>query len=265
LAQASVRRRKVKFFFRKNGRKKNDDRDDDEDDDEEDDGPMFWQDVGELEEEKRSERSRVTSDSLLKSCAAKPRKKEHPATIWEMAKSEKRDRGIVHQSPISVLRRAEKPKGSLGSFEEDKRAAGWRMLSIAVDSGACDNVIGPQELPDYEGKIVETRASKNGDDFVSASGDVIPNYGELRIMMVTREQTSRSMAFQAAGVAKPLGSVKRMLHNFHRVVFDEEGSYILNKKSGEVNWLREEDGNFMLDVWVPPPAVAEASGFHGQP
>ena len=36
------------------------------------------------------------------------------------------------------------------------------------------------------------------------------------------------------------------------VVFDEEASYILNKRTGEVNLLREEDGNYMLDVWVKP-------------
>ena len=113
--------------------------------------------------------------------------------------------------------------------------------------------------------IKETAASKNGEDFVSASGDVIPNYGELKLMMVTREMTTRGMTFQAAGVAKPLGSVKRMLQNGHRVIFDEGGSYIQNKATGEINWMREEDGNFMLDVYVPPPAVAAAAGFHGQP
>ena len=113
--------------------------------------------------------------------------------------------------------------------------------------------------------IVETQASRNGDDFVSASGDIIPNYGQLKVMLVTRERTTRGMTFQAAGVAKPLGSVKRMMQTNHRVVFDDTGSYIENKHTGEVNWMREEDGNFMLDVWVPPPTVAKAAGFHGQP
>jgi hypothetical protein len=73
------------------------------------------------------------------------------------------------------------------------------------------------------------------------------------------------MVFQAAGVAKPLGSVKKMLQAGHRVVFDSDMSFILNKCTGEVNMLREDDGNFMLDVWVPPPEVAEASGFPRQP
>ena len=135
------------------------------------------------------------------------------------------------------------------------------MVSIAVDSGACDNVIGPEELPLYADRIMETKASKNGEDFASASGDVISNYGELRIPMITRENTTLSMIFQAAGVAKPLGSVKKMLQTGHRVVFDNSGSYEENKVTGEVNLMREEEGNFMLDVWVPPPTVASEMGF----
>ena len=56
------------------------------------------------------------------------------------------------------------------------------------------------------------------------------------------------MTFQAAPVAKPLGSVKRICQAGHCVVFDEDGSYILNKIAGELNWLREDNGNYMLDV-----------------
>ena len=71
--------------------------------------------------------------------------------------------------------------------------------------------------------------------------------------------------FQAAGVAKPVGSVKRMMQNNHRVVFDNGGCYVLNKATGECNMMREEEGNFMLDVWVPPPNVAAEMGFAGLP
>ena len=136
---------------------------------------------------------------------------------------------------------------------------------MAVDSGACDNVISPEELPAYIDEIVENKASKDGEEFVSASGDPIPIYGELSIPMITREGTSRGMKFQAAGVAKTLGSVKRMMQAKHRVVFDDEGSYVYNKITGEYNAMREEDGNFMLDVWVPPPEVAAKMGFARQP
>ena len=35
------------------------------------------------------------------------------------------------------------------------------------------------------------------------------------------------------------------------MVFDEEGSYILNKKSGARTERREEHGVYVFDIWVP--------------
>ena len=65
------------------------------------------------------------------------------------------------------------------------------------------------------------------------------------------------MTFQVAPVAKSLGSVQRICAAGHTVVFDSEGSYIINKPTGELNLLRNGNGNFMLDVWVPPPAAID--------
>jgi hypothetical protein len=165
---------------------------------------------------------------------------------------------------MNILQKARKEAKQIGICKEGEKGK-WVQMSMAVDSGACDNVIHPDELPDYKDSIQETQASRDGDDYVSASGDPIANYGEVRIPMVTREATARGMTFQAAAVAKPLASVKRMTQTNHMVVFDDEMSYVLNKLTGEVNILREEAGNYMLDVWVPPPETAKASGFQRQP
>ena len=51
------------------------------------------------------------------------------------------------------------------------------------------------------------------------------------------EETFRGMTFQAAPVSKPLGSVKRICAAGHRVVFDEDGSYIESPTTGDVNML----------------------------
>ena len=67
------------------------------------------------------------------------------------------------------------------------------------------------------------------------------------------------MTFQATPVDRPLASVKRMCRAGHRIVFDDEGSYILNKVSGELNWLREENGNYLMDVWVMPQGDYKAA------
>ena len=65
------------------------------------------------------------------------------------------------------------------------------------------------------------------------------------------------MIFQAAPVAKPLGSVKKICQVGHIVVFDHDGSYVYNKEYQELNWMREDNGNYMLDVWQPLAAAMD--------
>ena len=74
------------------------------------------------------------------------------------------------------------------------------------------------------------------------------------------------MMFQATErVKKPLASVKRIVEAGHAVVFappEFGGSFILNMATLDESALREDDGNYILDAWVPPP---ESVGFTGHP
>jgi hypothetical protein len=127
---------------------------------------------------------------------------------------------------------------------------GWQYLSLTVDSGAAETVIPHMMVQSHP--IVETQASRSGLNYASATGDPIPNLGEQKLPLLTQEGSLRAMTFQAAPVDRPLGSVKRMCTSGHTVVFDEEGSYVLNKLTGEVNWMREENGNYIMDLWIMP-------------
>ena len=149
-----------------------------------------------------------------------------------------------------------------GAAETAHLEAKWRRLEVAVDSGACDSVINPDDLPDHP--VRETVASMNGEQYASATGDPIPNMGEISALMLTREETMRAMNFTAAPLAKPLAAVKKMCAAGHTVVFDDEGSYVYNKYTGEVNAMCEELGNYIMDVWVPPPGWQPNQGFGRQ-
>ena len=146
---------------------------------------------------------------------------------------------------------------TLGACHEEMRK--WTRVSMAVDSGACDSVADPAQFPC---NVLETAASRSEANFASATGEPIPNLGEMRVPLMTREGTRRSMKVTAAPVTKPLASVKKICQAGHRVIFDEEGSFIVNKRTEEVNALREEDGNHMLDMWVMPNDD-EGSTFQG--
>ena len=126
----------------------------------------------------------------------------------------------------------------------------WKRVSITIDSGACDNVMNPLDAPNCE--LKQTRASMAGEAFASATGEAIPNLGELEFPFQTQESGWCKMRMQACEVSKPLASVMKICAAGHQVVFDADGSYIINKYNGEINYLREENGNYLLDVWVPP-------------
>ena len=56
-----------------------------------------------------------------------------------------------------------------------------------------------------------------------------------------------------------------MCKSNHAVVFDEEGSYAFNKKTGECNWFHDDGVNYIMKQWIIPPdkigEVMAASGF----
>ena len=133
---------------------------------------------------------------------------------------------------------------------------GWTRMSLAVDSGACESVINPDDAPGHD--IMDTAESRRGENFASATGEPIPNLGIVQLPMVLREMSVRSMKLCAAPVTRPLASVKKICKAGHMIIFDDEGSYIYNKSTGEINMLREEEGNYMLDVWVPPKDMKPA-------
>ena len=172
--------------------------------------------------------------------------KEQAMLAREQCKAEREMAETVEPTQIMP---GDRPINELKN-EEKVYEQGWQRVSMAVDSGAAETVI-PHTLVTGH-PIRETDASRKGVNYASATGQPIPNLGEQRLPLCTVEGTLRSMTFQAAPVARPLGSVKRMMQSGHRVVFDPEGCYIENKSSGEINWLREENGNFMMDMWIMP-------------
>ena len=156
-------------------------------------------------------------------------------------------RVLCHARPINAVPMADKSPTECYMSQWFPQ---WRMLSLVVDSGAAETVIPHMEVTEHP--IKETNASRSGLNYTSATGDPIPNLGEQVLPLLTNEGSLRSMTFQAAPVDRALGSVKRMCQSGHRVVFGEEGSYVMNKHTGEINALREEDGNYVMDTWVMP-------------
>merc|ERR1712024_277855 len=100
-----------------------------------------------------------------------------------------------------------------------------------------------EDLPEVETR--ESWGSKHGQSYEVANGDEIDNEGEKKFVahMVTvngEDSGGKGITAQVCKVHRPLMSVKKICKNGHRVVFDEEGSYIENKWTGEQ--LKVEEG-----------------------
>ena len=117
-----------------------------------------------------------------------------------------------------------------------------------MDSGATETVLGEGDLMSIE--LKEGAASRRGTEYEVANGVRIPNLGEKRFGAYTEEGSLRSITAQVCDVNKPLLSVRKVMAGGSRVVFDEEGSYIESKTTGERTWLKEQGGMFMLKMYV---------------
>lgn len=114
---------------------------------------------------------------------------------------------------------------------------GRTRMPLAADSGAVEIIIDPSGAPGYE--LQESLGSKSGMQFQIASGDRMPNHGQVMLLMRTDDCNLIPISSHCINVHKPLLAVAGMLR-----VGDLVGP------CGQGEWLREDNGNYMLDTWL---------------
>ena len=77
---------------------------------------------------------------------------------------------------------------------------------------------------------------------------------------MTEEGGERAVVAQVCAANKNLMSVSAIARNGNRVVFDDDGSYIEDKASGEKTWMHKVDGMYVLKLWVSKKS-SKAAGF----
>ena len=123
-------------------------------------------------------------------------------------------------------------------------------IEVTVDSGAVDTVGPPTVAPGIP--IRETAASRSGMHYRAANNMKSPNLGEKKIEGINEEGQDVGMTIQVAKVNKVLASVGRMCEAGNKVVFDdEEGSYIMNKKTGKVTKFEKRNGVYNFNLMIP--------------
>ena len=115
---------------------------------------------------------------------------------------------------------------------------------MALDSGATETVIPPDILTGHE--LREGAPFKRRVEYEVANGVQIPNMGEREFVGVTEYGAERSIFAQVCDVNRGLLSVRKVTKSGNKVVFDEDGSYIQNKATGEITMLKENAGMYEL-------------------
>lgn len=98
-------------------------------------------------------------------------------------------------------------EGSDELFSIEQRG-GWDKIKMQIESGAVDTV-GPPEVGKAF-KLRETKAAKEGINYVAASGASIKYYGERVIEGETENGTTVTMPIQIADVKRALMSVHQL-------------------------------------------------------
>ena len=139
--------------------------------------------------------------------------------------------------------------GMIGELNNDD----WTELPhpLVIDSGAAETVIPTDWCANYPTR--QGDGSKNGRYYTAANGEPVYNRGEKTLLLASRDGSDlRKMTFQCADVHKALGSVSQIVKRGNRVIFDENGSYIQNNLSGDVLWLEERNGVYVLPTYIAP-------------
>ena len=133
----------------------------------------------------------------------------------------------------------------------------WVEIEVAVDSGATETVMGEETLNGII-DISESSACKRGVTYEVANGTQIPNLGERRFLGVTEDGKAKGVVAQICAVNKSLMSVSKITGKGNRVVFDDDGSFIEDKASGEKTWLQQSGGMYYLKMWVSRKSSLDA-------
>ena len=134
---------------------------------------------------------------------------------------------------------------------------GWHKISLTVVPWVCDTVVDPRVLPGYQLKEIEV--SRVGGASLIVAGDPIPQLGEEDVAICIESGEVRSLKAQGSIVAKPLFSVKEMIEAGQFLGFCEQGGFVFDTNSCNIDWFREEHGDYILDIWLVPHKKANNS------
>jgi hypothetical protein len=185
------------------------------------------------------DRSTGPSESVLKSCEAKPR-----SLLDEMADINDKQLRLAEV----VL-----PNGEMHVAQSE--IPRYVTMEVVLDSGAGAHVANKRHVPGY--KVVPSALSKLGAAFVAADGGKIDNQGEALLSLITTDSKGAGHAvkanFQIADVTRALWSVGLICDSGLQVTFAAMSASILDKSGRELCHFERRHGLYIATVKLENP------------
>ena len=141
-----------------------------------------------------------------------------------------------------------------------QEANGWVLTKVVPDTGAHKSVAPSAMCPAYE--VEPSRGSLEGREFVTASGDTIPNLGRKLLPTQSNEGVWTFQEWEIADVTRPLLSITEECDKDQLVIFGKGGGAIIHLKKGTVRRFPRKQGSYEMDMWVPSPKARVGLGFY---
>ena len=114
----------------------------------------------------------------------------------------------------------------------------WKKVTVAVDSGAAENVMPRSMFPEIG--IRQTDRSKHGKGFKGPGGEHIKNHGQKVITVRTLEGFVCKSTWQAAEVRRPPVAASHIIQAGNDLFTGKDEAYIMNRRKKEKSLLRKE-------------------------
>jgi hypothetical protein len=120
-------------------------------------------------------------------------------------------------------------------------------MQVALDSGAGDHVVGPDDIPNFQ--VESSAGSRAGRGFIAADGNKIPNLGQaqVRVRDSATHSTFRSV-LQVAEVSRPLYSVGKICDTGAEVSFTSTQATVKDKNGRVVAKFKREGGLYLAEL-----------------
>ena len=151
-------------------------------------------------------------------------------------------------SPLDYTQASEAMIGK-GSLSPCSPADEWIEVEPSADSGACDTVI-PRKTAESIPNL-PSLASLRGMEYKVPDGQSIPNLGERRCLMWTKNATEvKKMNMQVAVVHKGLLSPSRCANVRFEGRFGQIVGALIYERTGKIIPLTRKGSFYVLRVWI---------------